>query len=1427
MSEKETYTNPDAEMEEVEGKIHFFRGRFSKDYGEGHFILACHAAFPVALTVDLLYQIWANFKVYTKNGEKQVIPILAVSDLILSSLLRQTGKDVYEMDPLLRNYLLDELRGDMRFGEKRVKELAVFLYQYIQVNGTTDEWRNFNEAQRWTALMTLDPAKAARNVLQTLMDNAGGADGADIGISSFIESFIRDNEDLLDNMARQLPMAGKEEPAGAGKKEEVRSVIVSQGEVAGAVKLDIRMPETMDKKIGEMIERRKEREVRATDEKAVRPGAERTVYCLFVVIEDYTQSLTSEYGPAMQEIEAFVDGFSRQDMHLLSNSLVNTMATRDNIVNSLRKFIEAAAPNDTLFFYFFGGTDNGGPSSRLILWGDTVKAPALFTAQEFSEIVKAADDKQLYVVVVLDAAIDDHGKWLNRENPRHFLLIASPFGEVLALSSDRILMNASLSLMKQGGSFTYGNLFKQVVKQSMHQYKDKIHPQFNVHSSTWDNYFLSDEINAYIPEWQEVLTKAGYYSGGPSADEPVLDAARKRFVQELLPSPGVDATAYLQILLSLKGKEALNVAIFSGPYKRYPLEEIRTLFTHPLVKQFVHVDIGVPMNEAMLKDIDSKEIWVIDMSDRLVKEIKLPYMQRLLDLAYAMDKLVVIIKGGVSYQGMLFSNYIAWPSGEVSIGNPEGLARAREGIAKSFDQLRVFLSPAAPVKNKVYNTGGSARIKVLANSDRVFIAWYYRELIADYSGFAIYRKRNNGESEVLPNFFGFIVENEQPLSGPSTVMPIQGFKWIDYEVNPGDEVAYMVVPLILVNDKLKEAVNEATGWSDGVHIATNVKVEAYFNRGLFNLISARTSRLPPQAKRSTLDSELLDNRSEMAQYLGGELVRQLFLLLDNAIRSRDVELYACLPNVTDEKVIGRFEKIGPRLHLILAEAFRTGLNMDRDKVIQNRLLKKKVEFLLRKTGSRIAHNKFILVCKKGKPVSVWTGSASLTPSGLYKQVNNAVVINDKNIAAQYLHQWRTIKDIGNGFPAHYAENNTRGNTPSGGITTWFCPVRQGVDLERVTVLLKRAKQSVLFLVFNPGVSPVFETIEDMQKKTSGIFVMGVREGHPEGRDQLTFLCGQDKQTGAFRTDLMGNLQYFFNSWKKEANPLMTGVRSRVLVIDPFGAHPVVITGSHGLSRAASKMNDENLNIIEGNAALAAEYAVNIMSVYSELWGIYMAKARSSSQVFGKHWTWVTDYFTPSRLQELSFIFGTTLRTPGILQDAKTTALALGTDEGEEDSTERRQIRIYLSGDRGTQPDEQAVESFIKTEIARKNASLRIATRINIRMEKSLDLERISRRIRESDIYILLLHARPGKFTEEEFHVAYNEYKETGKPVVCVFIKNRPVQAGDSGRSHVSQSDFMKQLNQLGQFVVPYDDPEVIKTHLRRLFDDMTKDDPGA
>jgi len=135
---------------------------FAKQFGEAHLNLACHAAFPLVLTPDLLYQIWATFIPET--------PWTAVARVLLSRLCRQVGYEMYEMDIPVRNLLLRELKE--HFGQQRLEKFGAFLIDYVaqQLTEYDPATQDLREAQEWTALAYTQPAEAGRKLAEVLSE---------------------------------------------------------------------------------------------------------------------------------------------------------------------------------------------------------------------------------------------------------------------------------------------------------------------------------------------------------------------------------------------------------------------------------------------------------------------------------------------------------------------------------------------------------------------------------------------------------------------------------------------------------------------------------------------------------------------------------------------------------------------------------------------------------------------------------------------------------------------------------------------------------------------------------------------------------------------------------------------------------------------------------------------------------------------------------------------------------------------------------------------------------------------------------------------------------------------------------------------------------------------------------------------------------
>ncbi|WP_414756568.1 hypothetical protein [Anabaena sp. CCY 9910] len=176
---------------------------FVQQFGAAHRNLARHAAFPLVLTPDLLYQIWANFVPQA--------PWVAVSHVLLSRLCRQVGYEMYEMDIADRNLLLRELKEES--GQKRFDELGEFLLDYVAQRLTDDDpdTQDLAQAQQWTALAYTKPDEAARELAQRLSERFKQKDMGEV---------LRLAE-LVDTLTKPLVEAGFEPLIIYAKKMDV------------------------------------------------------------------------------------------------------------------------------------------------------------------------------------------------------------------------------------------------------------------------------------------------------------------------------------------------------------------------------------------------------------------------------------------------------------------------------------------------------------------------------------------------------------------------------------------------------------------------------------------------------------------------------------------------------------------------------------------------------------------------------------------------------------------------------------------------------------------------------------------------------------------------------------------------------------------------------------------------------------------------------------------------------------------------------------------------------------------------------------------------------------------------------------------------------------------------------------------------------
>ncbi|MFG6106834.1 YcxB family protein [Leptothoe sp. EHU-05/26/07-4] len=163
---------------------------FRQKFGDAHLYFSYHAAFPIALTPESLYQLWANFQT-DQTGIFLNIPWIAVADLLLSGLCREVGHELYEMDTTVRMELLKQLQNEPRFGPPRIHQLAEFVLSYIhhQLYSPDLDVREVALTQRWTALAYTRPGTMTRELIEAMADIPLNQSAEWLRITSLIETF--------------------------------------------------------------------------------------------------------------------------------------------------------------------------------------------------------------------------------------------------------------------------------------------------------------------------------------------------------------------------------------------------------------------------------------------------------------------------------------------------------------------------------------------------------------------------------------------------------------------------------------------------------------------------------------------------------------------------------------------------------------------------------------------------------------------------------------------------------------------------------------------------------------------------------------------------------------------------------------------------------------------------------------------------------------------------------------------------------------------------------------------------------------------------------------------------------------------------------------------------------------------------------------
>lgn len=457
-------------------------------------------------------------------------------------------------------------------------------------------------------------------------------------------------------------------------------------------------------------------------------------------------------------------------------------------------------------------------------------------------------------------------------------------------------------------------------------------------------------------------------------------------------------------------------------------------------------------------------------------------------------------------------------------------------------------------------------------------------------GFSVYRTdHTEGEAYWLPNQLLFEVNDRgRHSTWGSDRNPIQTFRWGDYSAKPSHVYTYTVIakggtPAALTELASATVRVETEPVTHGTH-------RIFFNRGAIS--SQWYARRFGNRQPADVPGQ------EAYRWLSRGLEEGMTAFIGQAVDA-SWTLRAALYETTWEPVLRAFKvaaDAGADVRLVIDSVGgpQRQPRKDNEPVLTNAGLE---PLVIHRTHIAIAHNKFVVVCKDNQPIAVWTGSTNVTEGGFFGQLNVGHAVYDTTVAAAYLADWEALAT--DPVPAALKPHNdvppaTGPQPPAPGITCIFSPRRNLDALDWYAELADQAVSGV-FLTAAFGVSEELMTTFSKDKpylryvlldNDSGDVQIRIRSADPDNQVAIGAPIGRGG----------------FAQWSKEvtlaANKHVRFVHTKLMLLDPLGDDPIVITGSANFSKASTTSNDENMLLIRGDTTVADIYLTEFMRAFS-------------------------------------------------------------------------------------------------------------------------------------------------------------------------------------------------------------------------------------
>jgi PLD-like domain len=466
-----------------------------------------------------------------------------------------------------------------------------------------------------------------------------------------------------------------------------------------------------------------------------------------------------------------------------------------------------------------------------------------------------------------------------------------------------------------------------------------------------------------------------------------------------------------------------------------------------------------------------------------------------------------------------------------------------------------------------------------------------KEKTAGLLGFAVARVDANGEVSWMrgtKTFAGAVVDHVPGYQVRSIDHPFQTFQWSDYSAEPGRTYRYRVVAVR--GSPSRPRPSETVELEVKTEAMDSGRHAIFFNRGAVasqeyarRFLNQKPSEVPNRAAYVWLSRGLVEALiGFIGQATGG----------DFALRGAFYEL-------KQPEVLAAFKEAKARGVDVQLLYDANGQIADNEEAIRSARI---AGLCSGRVNAKIAHNKFLVLLRRNKPVAVWTGSTNLTENGIYGHSNLGHLVRDPEVANAFLELWTELAEDP---VAKTMRDWTGDHTPVPPITTFgdtsvvFSP-RKGLAALDWYASLAGGAERALMMTFAFGMA---ETFLDVYNREDGILKFALMEKlgiNAAGREAVEAVRRRPNVVVAAGTNVAQNR---FDDWLDEITQIKSEVNVRYvhtkfMLVDPLGPSPVVVTGSANFSKASTTDNDENMLIIRNNAAVADIYLGEFMRLHA-------------------------------------------------------------------------------------------------------------------------------------------------------------------------------------------------------------------------------------